>query len=66
MREAQQEIKSTVSVNTSEVVAKQNQDKDIGFDKLTRNSGGTTIYSYILNHIVFFHSKIFQAVLKQY
>lgn len=47
MREAQQEIKSTVSVNTSEVVAKQNQDKDIGFDKLTRNSGGIMNFLWV-------------------
>lgn len=42
MKDAQQEIKSTVSVNTSDMAAKAHEDKETGseLEKLTKKKGG--------------------------
>jgi len=42
MKDAQQEIKSTVTVNTSDIAAKAHEDKEQGRDleKLTKKRGG--------------------------
>lgn len=48
MKDAQQEIKSTVTVNTSDIAAKAHEDKDQGKEqeKLSRKKGGlSTLFS---------------------
>lgn len=48
MRDAQQEIKSTVSVNTSDIAAKAHEDKDTAKDieRITKRKG--------ISYLVFF------------
>lgn len=51
MKEAVQEIRNTVTVNTSDISAKSSDDKDVQKegDKLTRKKGGEAVWIYLFH-----------------
>jgi hypothetical protein len=55
MKDAQQEIKSTVTVNTSDIAAKAHEDKEQGkeLEKISRKKGGEYITFEGRNKVLF-------------